>query len=370
MKTLFLFALIIIGMFFNSCKNNVDSPEEIVKIDLFSKETNAVNLEMTSFVQLETLDSSLIRGINKIEIYSDFIYVFDKSIKALFVFDKNGKFIGRTKNGKGPGECINPWDFIVDKDNQRILLWDQGSYNMIEYDLKLNYLTSKHYKGLVIRNFKKLSKETFLAFIQYPILNDSIDNRTLYNYVIYDKDFTKPISKMLPTTRNLAQLSSNSPISPKDRALFVAPCDNNIYGLENNNLKVIYNIDFGKCNITSEDLAKGISTVFSLARKGERTGPIDNIFENKNYLSFAFFYKGGPLFCIHKKKTNLSYLSNDLIREQKLPDCLIFGILDNDIFISSVEAGEFMKYSKRMGLTTNGVKEFDNPIIMYFRIKD
>jgi len=32
MKTLFLSALIIVGVFFNSCKHNVDSAEEIVKI--------------------------------------------------------------------------------------------------------------------------------------------------------------------------------------------------------------------------------------------------------------------------------------------------------------------------------------------------
>jgi hypothetical protein len=261
-------------------------------------------------------------------------------------------------------------DFIVDKDNQKILLWDQGSHNMHEYDLKLNYLSSKYYEDLVIRNFKKLSKNTFLALIQYPILNDSIDKKTIYNYVIYNNDFTKPMSKMLPSPKGLERLTLNSPISPKDRALFVAPYDNNIYGLENYNLKVIYKIDFGKYNNTSEDLAKGIPALFSLARKGQRTGSIDNIFENKNYLSFAFFYKNGPLFCIHKKNTDLSYLSNDLIRDQKLPDCSIFGILDNDIFISSVEAGEFMKYSQRMGLTANGVKEFDNPIIMYFRLKD
>lgn len=370
MKTLFLFALIIIGVFINSCKKNADIPEEIIKIDLFSNNTNTANLEMTSFVQLQTLDSSLIRGIDKIEIYSDFIYVFDKSVKALFVFDKNGKFIRRTKSGKGPGECLDPWDFIVDKDKQRILLWDQGSYNMIEFDLKLNYLTSKQYKGLVIRNFKKLSKDTFLALIQYPILNDSIDKQTLYNYVIYDNDFTKPISKMLPTTRDLAGLTLNSPISPKARALFVAPFDNNIYGLKNNNLKVIYNIDFGKCNVTSDDVEKGMPYIFSLTRKGIRTGSLNNIFENENYLSFLFFYKAGPLFCIHKKKTNLSYMSSDLIRDQKLPDCSLFGILDDDTFICSVEANEFIKYSKRMGLTSNDVKEFDNPIIMYFRIKD
>jgi len=359
MRINFLPTFILLGLFINSCQNKDDSNGERIEIDLLSNKANVYNLEVTSFVSLETIDSSLIGEIRKIEIFSDFIYI----------FDKNGKFIRRTIRGKAPGECLDPWDFIVDKENNKILLWDQGTFNMLEYDLKLNYLKSYHYQGLVLRNFKKLSDNNYLAFIQFPILKDSTDRLTFYNYVIYNNDFSKCLKKMLPTSKTLAGLTLNSPISPKDRALFVAPFDADIYGLEDNNLNVIYKVDFGKYSITPADVNKGISNLFSLARKGERAGSIDNIFESENYLSFAFFYKEGPVFCIYEKKKKAYYFSSDLINDKNLPDCLLVGILENDIFISAVEAPDFVRYSNQKGIT-NKVVASDNPVIMFFKIKN
>jgi hypothetical protein len=367
MKKVILLFSILAELLMISCKRNHIQSAQILNINVLSEDANEINPKILSYIKLETTDSSLIGGIEKIRFYSNYIYVFDKeNTKALFVFDSTGKFLAKTKYGKGPGECQIPRDFIIDQNSQSIFLWDQGSRNMLEYDLKLNYLRSYHYKDLFLRNFVRLNSDNILAFIQYPIMDENSGNKTYYNYAIYSSDFGKIEKAILKTNQEQSHLILVSPISP-DGKLFIAPYDCNIYELKGDNFRSKYYLNFGKYNVTSEDLKKGIPYLFDLAKKGERIGCLNNIYENRNFLCFYFYFKDGPITCIHDKRKNKDYFSNLLYLNNKLPRFFIYDLLEDNTFISTVSPSDFKRYALKNQLNI-GIKETDNPILVKFKI--
>ena len=66
----------------------------------------------TDVINLETTDASLIGRVDKLVFYKDFIYILDKKLKKIFIFNKKGKY-QRTLNhfGHGEGEYTSLVDF-------------------------------------------------------------------------------------------------------------------------------------------------------------------------------------------------------------------------------------------------------------------
>ena len=64
------------------------------------------------------------------------IYLFDKRInKAVDVYTIDGDFIVRIQHvGRGPGEYVRPIDFDIDPQSGNVLILDETSKNVIEYD--------------------------------------------------------------------------------------------------------------------------------------------------------------------------------------------------------------------------------------------
>ena len=67
------------------------------------------------FTRLETSEECLVGEVYKLSCRNKKYYILDRHLqKALFVFDEEGKFRNRIgRRGRGPGEFIEPTDFIV-----------------------------------------------------------------------------------------------------------------------------------------------------------------------------------------------------------------------------------------------------------------
>lgn len=67
------------------------------------------------FTRLETSEECLVGEVYKLSCRNEKYYILDRHLqKALFVFDEEGKFRNRIgRRGRGPGEFIEPTDFIV-----------------------------------------------------------------------------------------------------------------------------------------------------------------------------------------------------------------------------------------------------------------
>lgn len=86
-------------------------------------------IENVSYIQLETEENSLIGIITNIYVSTDRIYVLDAiKTKSLFIFDISGKFINRIcRLGNGPGEYRYLMDFVVNEEQDEIILLAAGN---------------------------------------------------------------------------------------------------------------------------------------------------------------------------------------------------------------------------------------------------
>lgn len=83
-------------------------------------------IEIDRIIYLETNDNSLIGEIHKIEYHKGVFYVLDRMVaRNIFLFDSVGKYITSLKRGHGPGEILNPTEFIINQSSDIVLVWDQ-----------------------------------------------------------------------------------------------------------------------------------------------------------------------------------------------------------------------------------------------------
>jgi hypothetical protein len=135
------------------CNNVPDDNTDLEIIDIvagISKSTEEMYLsevaEDIDFVPLETTDECVIGREPKLFFSDKYILVYDGQQKAIFLFDKNGKYLRKIGNrGQGPGEYLYPSHFDLSGD--RLFIWDSDKMDMFCYDLTTGqWLHKKHYE--------------------------------------------------------------------------------------------------------------------------------------------------------------------------------------------------------------------------------
>ena len=341
------------------------------------KDNHVPNVQIKSITELETNDSYLIGEISKIRVIPKSIIILDKNkSRGLFVFNSEGKFISRTKIGRGPGEISDPWDFIIDKQNQTIKLWESSNFSMMEYDYNLNFKKAEKYPGLFLHSMEIIDNEHILVSSQsnpYLPQKDGGDEFLPYNYFIYKKGFSELANKLLPTKAEFCCFIPDVPICSTNRILFLTSLDFNIYSLNNYKPQIIYKMDFGKLTLTESDMNKGTSYILNQIRNGNKVGFFDNLFENEQFLSFSFGRWSDLHFYIYSKKTGKNYLSDTILSEKVLPKCIIKGLLNDGTFIAIVHAQDlkdFLSENNTYNINLQEISEFSNDYLLYFSIDE
>jgi hypothetical protein len=91
----------------------------------------------------ESKTDFLFKTISKIKICDDRIFILDKWMKKLIVFDKNGKGIGLVgRVGQGPGEYVRIHEFDVDNQGN-IFFIDGTTDRLFIYDKNLKFVSVK-----------------------------------------------------------------------------------------------------------------------------------------------------------------------------------------------------------------------------------
>jgi hypothetical protein len=373
------FSILILGfsMFFIVCCKSGIRSSNLLSINAKDAMGNGIcpSVRIKSIVNLETNDSILIGSVTRMEFCSEKYFIFDRDYsKALFIFNSEGKFIAKTKYGRGPGEILAPWDFFIDNQNSHILIWDQAIFRMIVYDMNLKFISNESHLDLAIRNFKFIDTDTAFVFAQSPVIAEIKENTKpiCYNYLIYTDNFNKVTQKISPTLSELVPLTLNSPISFNNGIIYIAPLDYFVYKLKNNEVIPIYHLDFGTYQVSKDDVKKGIDFIFSKVRTGQKIGSLDYVFENEKYFAVSFFFKNRRQFIIYSKLSNKTYYSDNLFKNKLLPICLLQGI-DGDNFIGVIDPTDFIKYTttyKSIPAKTSLSKISDNPYLIVFNIED
>lgn len=367
--------LIVFQCFISCIIKNKEYKKISFNLRLNDENSGIINfdIEIDCLVKLESSDSTLIGEITKIKFYDDKIYILDRTIsKSLYVFGIKGNFIGSTKRGKGPGECINPMDFMIDTLNQKVWLWDQAKCSMLSFDFELNFIELQSFNGVALENFEKINNDTLLvcATISSTKKSNNRNKKSYFSYAIYEDYLNIPVRKLLPIPEELISLGLNSPMSNNNRILFVAPFCNNIYGIEKNEARILYQLDFGKLNVTNKDIEKGIKFVFNEVRSGRKITSIDYPYENNRYLAFTGYYDSNDIFIIHSKRTGENYYSEMIFKEKKLPKCMFKGITSEGHFIAIANPENIKEFSfsktSNQEVANLAVDVSDNPYILIF----
>lgn len=135
-----------------ACGRKKDSPSllniehshdfHVIDIDNIKKEDriNCSNyFRDVETIILETNETSLISSIDGIQVLDNNIYVLDKDLSNIYVFDKQGKFLNKIgTKGIGPNEYLSIADFTIDSKNKLIYILDNALNKVFVYDLITN----------------------------------------------------------------------------------------------------------------------------------------------------------------------------------------------------------------------------------------
>lgn len=346
-------------LFTMGCSNNKSNVSscEIIKVDLVDKSNHNLSVKIESVIKLETKEDVLIGSIEKVESFDEKVYILDRQYsKTLFVFDLKGNFIAKTKLGKGPAEVINPTVFNIDRQHNKVLLWDQNLSSMFTYDLELNYIKTEKY-GVLLRDFTYISKDT--AFAMSYKLDENGANKKVTTYSSFSGDFSKSYGHFLPVKLDDESQITKKPISTYKRILFIKPWDYNIYEYKNNAIRPVYKGDFGRYMFSDEEMATPNHKKWDKVKSGDKLACLFDLNESENFLTFGTYFRKNIRTIIYSKLDGKSTLLNPLLKNSKLPKCEFYNVSnpEDDTFIGVVTDDKYCKDSYN-----------DNPVLIIVKI--
>lgn len=237
-------------------------------------------IDSVVLIPLEATDQSLIGCIDKIICTDDWFYILDKRVaKSLFVFDAQGRFVRRIgQPGRGPGEYLEPSDFVVYPKENLIIVFDQFGRQLLYYGTD----------GTFQRNvrLKYILKEIIPAFqdsLLFAIAgnNQHLEEIAKHDVLLINRE-GKVISKMLPYEYRLNFSSSNDYQREDSLLLYHPTFSDKIYGISPQGIRAAYQID----------IPNGLPSNFQERCQGDYLN-FCNLFKQKyNYLSGGFLMLG------------------------------------------------------------------------------
>jgi hypothetical protein len=329
-----------------SCKHEQHEQKDIKTIDSKSVIDNVFNLSQlgcfSNFIPLETNENSIISQIDKIYFINNRIYILDRNGgKGVFVFEGNGKFIGKIGSiGGGPGEYASIDDFTIDKNNLTVYLL-ANRRNILLYDIEGKYI-----RGFNIDIYASKIEYNSSSNKIYFIGDNSSDDNSSDNLIITDLN-GKKIKGFFPNKDYGEHVKILiNPFNNLDTTVLYRRFldDDNIYALKNDSLHIHYKIDFGDQALSKSELKEMLkldSKQFKSSLKKFKSH-IKYYVENDKNILFYFFLNDMPHLCIYEKVNNKSEtysiinLQDDILYFETFP--LIETITDKNEYVFFIEA--------------------------------
>jgi hypothetical protein len=339
------------------------------------------------YLPLETNDSSIISYVDQVNEYKGNYIILDILSNKVLAFDKKGKFIRQIGHkGKGPGEYLHPTSFVVDTARDEIIVHDDHTSKIIHYDGQGNLKR------------EEIAKYRFVQFVksgdQYIINSDRSDNVHLDRILNSKLLFASGAWKVNHTAFGY-DWETQQDLATNRRALietdghinYNPSYSYNIYRITDTSIRKTYFIDAGNYALP-EGFDKNLS-IEDFNRKYEKdngnklyisSAPL----ESNNHIVLTLNMNRQYIFAYYSKKTNKlfcnSYFNNDI------PWCMgpanVVDVIGNTFvgYLNAVEVGEHRRDMEKYGLTkllppsfiamTDAVKDIDNPVLAFFKLKD
>ena len=237
------FSLIIVCFSLFSCTSKfskgkyvIDTIHPVITLDRYEKEFDLQDfIENISYCKLETSPESLLGNIDKMMVDSSSLFIFDRyTCNALYRFSRSGKFITKFgKQGRGPEEYIEIYDFDVDFDNKQVLLFDLNGRKIQYYSFDGEYLRTRKVDFLATE-FK--CNRQFIGYKIESSYNPSVKHK---KYILLDtldeKEYTYFDSRDIP--KKFSYTLSNT-MNKYNGHIYISPrYANSIYKLDSCYLK-------------------------------------------------------------------------------------------------------------------------------------
>ena len=335
-----------------------------------------------SVVKLETTDESLIGNCPTVEYGRNRIYIYD--VYGITIFDYQGKFINRLKNGQGPGELSGINNIVYDDvfDNLYVCL----ATGINKYDCNGVYIDSYPLKkvltdfAIVSDGCFAVSKETQNSDHKYLLYRlDSnfnfIDNRT------------KAISDNIVPPLWINHIITHT---LNDEYIIVRPFDNIIYSYSpyNDSVKAKYAINLGDklLDVSSINDPYATDALLDLEKSHESTISYYGAYYETNNYVYLSFKRGSYLFIDLYYNKSTGNVRSGYKFENPVPNVPNIGYINgvhdnhfalflsphNDVFdttfFQNVILSDKLSETDKQFLLNSSAE--DNPLIIFYKLKD
>jgi hypothetical protein len=341
--------------------------------------------EKIDYVRIATSDDFLIGNIDKLIVSDTHFYIVDNTIsRSVFCIDKGGNKVFEIRRfGNGPGEYIGVDDLAYDPEQQELIVYCRATVKLIYFNLQGEFLRQKKLPYQVVR--VQQIKDMLALFSEYLPQAQLKQNSMSPNLILLDKNSNvKSTAAYFPNKVNKQIVwSAYADFSHFGNTLALKPDHSNtIYHVTDESIIPAYVLDFGeKYNIGNTywnmSMEKGM-TLEAMDDHEIATGLCESFDyrESDNYFYFMYRQKMKNYQVFHSKK------SNELIQSVSLRNDMDFVSVFNpvaaykDQFYVVVNPDVILNRKKRLAEINivpelvESVKEFDNPIIAIFTLKE
>lgn len=388
-------------LIFLSCVNK-DTTESVsttfsnvkhIKIDIKDAEEKILSsiVDSISYVFLETNDSCLIGNIDKVVAYNNRFYILDKEkSKTLFIFDARGKLITKiNRKGKGPGEYSTPDDFVIDKEEKTVEIYNRALKKILKFNMDGKFLSEFHFP-FYSSSLIALPNNTYAVYSSY-CTNPMGSNEYASNILIV-KENGKILGHYLPFSKHQAAKSIGMNYnfsSPDAFGTFIELLNDTIYSIDSTRIfKPLYVADFHGKNVpnTITEKVQNSNAFDEEVMSGDYAFMSGQYCENHLYASFLSYYQKSIIWCLLNKQNRdvevVSKVRNDInIVGFSYPEWsdgnFLIGKISPDVVLKrSIKAkgtgskGYTESELKGMESFLGKINENDNPFLVLFKIKN
>lgn len=371
------FYLLII-LFLNACtlKQTESTP---IKVDLSHPGyiSSKKYLQPKSIIFPESHPDALIASIEKIIFHKDRIYIFEPGQHAIMAFDTTGKYIFSTfPTGRGPGEYEQAQDFVIDRQNDEILLYCDRPYKFMYFDLNGKFKRDMTYDNDLLFEIA-LTDNGKIIGLNSP--EDQPDN--IITLITPGKTKTlKNIQFPMPHYSIHGFVTKGKRLINSEQINFAKLYENSIYSVMNNRIMKRYSFDFGENNLPAPLNTPEIDPK-EFMRQNSSHRYVFSIVDIKETKSTLFFRTNLPgFFFLDKEKNSVDYIRG--IKDETTGYILHQSVAvedpDNQLFCFSYDMLPLKqqremnpgKCPENISNKIDSLPEEANPMLVFYRIKE
>lgn len=339
-----------------------------------------------SFVRLESSWKNVIGHVDQLLFADNKIIVFDRNkAKAIFVFDRNGKFLNKIGMlGHGPQEYVEPSYIALVPEKNQIAVFDLSPKKIKIYNLDGKFVRSEDvpvyiFSGEYLTDQIKVGATIGRRSLGLPEWGKASLFMFNKNWEVTSVGFQDPFQESLTYT------STNNLKKFGDRVYYTPAYEDRIYQVYPDSIQLLYQLDFGDLALpTPEKYQINETRVFERLLRTHHTFQNFADFSHWTMLKTADNSLGRTFF-YDKRKDSVFCLSNQIYNPLENYFHTADYYYNDTCIVSSVDAAtvshlipwmqQFAKVIPQSKQTEqiieqlSSVTENDNPVLFFFTLK-